>query len=224
MADVNDLLGCLPQRCSGRSRSPAEAAANWQTKTLAAALIHENPIKIEPPEEHVNRNLLEEQFLAHIRGRLQDELIVSAPEHWNSEVLEAVEEAQMRKSTKRIASLSVTELNIATLLEEHAELAVAELRNVINAAIHSRRHDDTMGVVMNRLGRSGLVSNETAAAIFTDTGLPLRTVVDELLIGVLDCEATVRNDATATWNERRIVRACAANAFLSALAAARERG
>lgn len=53
----------------------------------------------------MNRSLREEQFLAHIRGRLQDELIVSAPEHWTSEVLEAVEEFQIRKSTKRISSL-----------------------------------------------------------------------------------------------------------------------
>jgi hypothetical protein len=171
----------------------------------------------------MNRNLLEEQFLAHIRGRLQDELIVSAPEHWTSEVLEAVEESQMRGSKKRIASLLMAELNSAVVLEKHADLALAELRNTINAAIHSRRHDNMMGVVMNRLGRSGLLSNDTEEAIFTDAGISLRTIVDELLVGVLDCEATVRNDATATWNERRMVRACAAIAFLSALATAQER-
>jgi hypothetical protein len=128
-----------------------------------------------------NRKPLEEQFLAHIRGRLQDELIVSTPDHWTSEVVEAVEEVQMRRSTKRIASLSVAELNSAAVLEKHTELALAELRNAINAAIHSHRHADMMGVVMNRLGRSGLLSNETAEAIFTDAGMPLRTVVDELL-------------------------------------------
>ena len=171
----------------------------------------------------MNRNLFEEQFLAHVRGRLQDELIVSAPEHWTSEVLEAVEEVQMRKSTKRISSLSVAELNSAAVLEKHAEFALAELRNAINAAIHTDRHADMLGVVMNRLGRSGLLSNETAEAIFTDAGIPLRIVVDELLVGVLDCEATVRNEAASTWNERRIVRACAAIAFLSALATAQER-
>ena len=58
-------------------------------------------------------------------------------------------------------------MNSVAVLEKHAELALAELRIAISAANHSQRHDDMMGIVMNRLGRSGLLSDETAEAIFT---------------------------------------------------------
>jgi hypothetical protein len=168
------------------------------------------------------RDILEEQCLAYIRCRLQDELIVSAPEHWTTEHLEALEDARMKASKKRIARLTLQELTSATEIERHADVAISELRSSVNAAIHARNNNDTMGHVLNRLARSGLVSDQTAEAIFTEESVPLREIVDELLIGILDCEVLVRSDADASWNERRLIRACAAVAFLSALATAQE--
>ena len=169
-----------------------------------------------------DRKTLEQQALAYIRCRVQDELIVSAPEHWTTENLEAIEEVLMKAAKRRIATLSASELNLRTELDRHGDNAVAEIRRTIQASVHRNANNDMMNRVLNRLGRSGLLSDETAEQIFTHNWT-LREIVDELLVGVLDCEATVHNDAAATWNERRIVRACAAVAFLSALAAAKNK-
>jgi hypothetical protein len=79
--------------------------------------------------------------------------------------------------------------------------------------------------IFDQLARSGLLlDDDMIAAIFDGTVPPIENIVFELLIGVMDAEAVVRNDTTSTWNERRIARQCLTVAFLSAIACLKEGG
>jgi hypothetical protein len=76
-----------------------------------------------------------------------------------------------------------------------------------------------MKEILIQLARnSTLLPGDQATAIFAGSTPPIEDIVMALVIGSLDCEATVRNDPASTWNERRIARQCLAVAFLSALA------
>ena len=73
--------------------------------------------------------------------------------------------------------------------------------------------------VLNQLARNTkLLPENLSAAILAGNTPPIEELVMALVIGALDCEATVRNDPASTWNERRIARQCLAVGFLSALA------
>jgi hypothetical protein len=73
--------------------------------------------------------------------------------------------------------------------------------------------------ILDQLARnSTLLPGDQATAILAGNTPPIEDIVIALVIGSLDCEATVRNDPASTWNERRIARQCLAVAFLSALA------
>jgi hypothetical protein len=72
--------------------------------------------------------------------------------------------------------------------------------------------------ILDQLARTTLLPGEMAAAILAGDVPPMKEIVDALLIGSLDCHATVVGDSGSTMNERRIARACATAAFLSALA------
>jgi hypothetical protein len=76
-----------------------------------------------------------------------------------------------------------------------------------------------MNIIFDQLARSGLLfDDEVVASILGGNLPPLEKIVLELLISCMDADVTVRNDATSSWNEKRIVRACLAIAFLTAIA------
>jgi len=78
--------------------------------------------------------------------------------------------------------------------------------------------------ILDQLARSGLLwDDRMVAAIFAGNPPPIEDIVLAVVLGVMDAEIMVRNDATSTWNERRIARQCLAVAFLSAIASANER-
>jgi hypothetical protein len=73
--------------------------------------------------------------------------------------------------------------------------------------------------ILDQLARNSiLLPDHLAKPILAGNTPPIEEIVMAMLIGSLDCEATVRNDPASTWNERRIARQCLAAAFLSAMA------
>lgn len=78
--------------------------------------------------------------------------------------------------------------------------------------------------ILDQIARSGLLFDDAmVAAIFAGNVPPLEEIVLALVIGALDAEATVRSDATSTWNHRRIARGCLISSFLSAIACLKKR-
>jgi len=76
-----------------------------------------------------------------------------------------------------------------------------------------------MKKILDQLARSGLLYDDAmVTAIFAGDPPPMEDIVLALVIGSLDCEATVRGDATSTLNHRRIARACLIISFLGAIA------
>jgi hypothetical protein len=80
-----------------------------------------------------------------------------------------------------------------------------------------------MKAILDQLARSGLLlDDEMEAAIFAGNPPPMEEIVLPLIFTCADAEATVRNDSTSTWNEKRIARAFLAIAFLSAIACSKK--
>lgn len=80
-----------------------------------------------------------------------------------------------------------------------------------------------MKAILDQLARSGLLfDDDMVAGIFAGNAPVIEELVTALVVGAMDCETTVRNDSTSTWNERRIARQCLAIAFLTAIGCTRE--
>jgi hypothetical protein len=77
----------------------------------------------------------------------------------------------------------------------------------------------TKNVVLDQLARSTLLPEALSAEILAGAEPPVAEIVTALVIGVLDCEATLFNDTRATLNEKRISRAITTVAFLAAVLA-----
>jgi hypothetical protein len=81
-----------------------------------------------------------------------------------------------------------------------------------------------MKLILDQLARSGVLpDDEMSASILSGILPPVEEIALALVISCMDAEATVRNDLTATWNDRRIARALLLVAFLSAIACVKER-
>ena len=75
-----------------------------------------------------------------------------------------------------------------------------------------------MDAILNQRARSTLLPPDMATAILDGNKPTLDEIVTALVIGAMDCQATVVADTRSTLNEKRIARACATIAFLTALA------
>jgi hypothetical protein len=73
--------------------------------------------------------------------------------------------------------------------------------------------------ILDQLARSTLLPEDLSDEILAGHEPPMEKVVMALVIGSLDCQAMVVGDDGATINEKRIARAVAIVAFLSALLA-----
>jgi hypothetical protein len=80
-----------------------------------------------------------------------------------------------------------------------------------------QRADQSNVIIL--LAHSTLLPNNVSKPILAGNPPPLTVIVDALLIGSLDCYATVESDGSSTLNHRRIARACVIVAFLAALSA-----
>jgi hypothetical protein len=81
-----------------------------------------------------------------------------------------------------------------------------------------------MNIIFDQLARSGVLpDDEMSASILGGHLPPMEEIALALVISCMDAEATVRNDLTSTWNEKRIARACLAIAFLTAIACTKEK-
>jgi hypothetical protein len=54
--------------------------------------------------------------------------------------------------------------------------------------------------LLDQIARSGLLwDDDTVTAIFAGDTPPPENVVTDLVIGVMDCDAVIRNDPSSTW-------------------------
>ena len=70
---------------------------------------------------------------------------------------------------------------------------------------------------LNQLSRTTLIPDDLVAAILAGSEPPLEEIVAALLIGSLDCHATLVGDPASTLNEKRLARQNLIVAFLTAL-------
>lgn len=76
-----------------------------------------------------------------------------------------------------------------------------------------------MKTLLDQLARNtGLLPEDTAAAILAGNTPPLEEIVMALVIGAMDAHAVTLNDPQATWIDRRAARMVLAVAFLAAVA------
>ena len=73
--------------------------------------------------------------------------------------------------------------------------------------------------ILRQLANTTLLSEPDVFRNPTGVLPSIETLVMELLIGVMDCEAAVRSDPKSTWNERRLGRQSLAIGFLLAIMA-----
>jgi hypothetical protein len=82
------------------------------------------------------------------------------------------------------------------------------------------QHVNTMTTkILNQLARNTtLLPKDRSELVIEGDILPLQDIVTTLLFGASDCNATLANDPTSTWNDKRLSRAVLTSCFLSALA------
>jgi hypothetical protein len=163
------------------------------------------------------RESFEADVVQQVRSEVQETILIHAPATWSDQQCEEIEENIMAHTKNVVSGLPTSELMSADALQHVIETAVAKTKLLI---CERKTMKDT---ILERLARSTLLPGDMAAAILAGDAPPLKDILDALLIGSLDCQATVVADTRSTLNEKRIGRACGIIAFLTAIANTNER-
>jgi hypothetical protein len=73
-----------------------------------------------------------EDITQQVRNEIEDTLLMHAPDHWQEEELDRIEENVLSHTRQVVDALSTSELQSAGALDRHIEQAVAETKRLIH--------------------------------------------------------------------------------------------
>lgn len=168
----------------------------------------------------ISREQLKSDLVQQIANEVQEVIGLHSPKHWGDEPCEQVEREVLDKARKALSAMTIEELRSPDTRRKQRQVATTHTRRLLDD-----RNDVTVThKILDQLAmNSTLLPEEVVGDIEAGAYPTIEEIALELVVGALDCHATLLKNATAALNERRVARAVLITSFLSALALVQNR-